>query len=125
MDSKGKESYVYVADINKYSSSDLSNLKLFVSMACCNGKGGSSAKNIVNSIYSKGAKTSIGCTTTTYIPQAGDWLTHFSMAMGISGKTVSEAMSIADSFVLMLNSSPGGTNNRLVRGSVNYSLKIK
>lgn len=116
------KSTVSVNNNKNLSSNALSKMKIFASMACSNGKGGGTGyNNIVNAIYNKGAKVSIGSKVTTWNPQAGHWLQSFSILLQ-EGNTIYDSMRQADSLVLLYDDSYGGVNQRHVRGNTSKTL---
>lgn len=81
--------------------------------ACKTGEGGASAENLVNATFDRGARTVIGFTVIVDCNSCNTWTKAF-MTNISNGYTVTYAMKMADTAV---SSSPGGTNQRLVKGA--------
>lgn len=91
----------------------LSHMQLVYYGACLTGEGGSSAANLVNATFDRGARTVIGFTVEVGCGTTNTWTQEFMTSIS-NGETVDRAMKLADSKV---SNSPNGTNQRLVRGA--------
>lgn len=91
----------------------LSHMQLVYYGACKTGEGGASAENLVNATFDRGARTVIGFTVIVDCNSCNTWTKAF-MTNISNGYTVTYAMKMADTAV---SSSPGGTNQRLVKGA--------
>lgn len=101
--------------IDGLSAGSLSSSKLVYLVACNTGQGGVSGSNLVNSIFSKGARCVIGQKDKVYTLYSRIMLENFNLAIGY-GYTIQNALAYADAQVLALKGKAGGTDNRLVRG---------
>ena len=109
-----------ISDVSAISSSDLTDLAFVYFGACETGKGGASATNLVNAVYSKGVDVVIGFQISVLIDETNFW-TEILMTEIADGESVSSAISTAD---YEINNDPvlGGRtsytiSNRLVRGN--------
>lgn len=96
----------------------LSHMQLVYYGACSTGEGGSSAANLVNATFDRGARTVIGFTVSVGCGTANTWTQEF-MTNISNGETVDRAMELADRKV---SKSPDGTNQRLERGATNVTV---
>jgi len=122
VDSSGEDFTLDQSQIEALSSSALSNLKVAFLGACYCGSGGSSASNMVNSIYKKGARCVIGYKLEVKTKANRIMLKSFCEAIG-SGYTVANALTYADTRVLAEYGATGNTNSRLVRGDTSATFR--
>ena len=118
--SNGNISTVRLSDITSLSNSSLDDLDVAFIAACLCGKGGSSASNIINAIFQKGARCVIGYKDSVYTNANYIMIKSFCQAIG-SGYTISAALAFGDTMVLSQYGSSGKTNDRLVRGDTSTS----
>lgn len=78
--------------------------------------------NLVNSMFSKGARCVIGNKKKVYIPYTRIMLQNFNVALGY-GYTIQNALAYADAQVLAAKGATGGTDSRLVRGDTSVKFK--
>ena len=113
VDANGELSFLTVDMVNALPAGDLENLKLAYLGGCETGEGGTSATNIVNAVFAKGARCVIGYKETVVTPANYIMIREFCTAIGC-GYTISEALAYADSRVLAEYGSSGDTHDRLV-----------
>lgn len=121
VDSNGNITRLYTNDILGWSSTAMSVNKLAFIGACSCGAGGSTATNIVTSLFSRGSKCVIG-----YLGSVNTYCNYlmiesFCTAIG-AGYTISEALIYADSCVLSAYGYSGGTASRLTMGNTGQRL---
>lgn len=96
----------------------LGHMRLVYYGACSTGTGGSGAANLVNATFDRGARTVIGFTVNVTCSTTNTWTRAFMNSIS-NGDTIDRAMRLADNEV---SNSPGGTNQRLVRGTTTVTV---
>ena len=87
-----------VNNINALDNTAFDSLKFVYLGACLTGEGGSSANNLVNAFYNKGADTVLGFTISVLVGETNSWTKSFMLSLA-SGSTISKAMTDADTAV--------------------------
>lgn len=122
-DTAGDVTYLTTETLDSLPDGELSNEVLVIYGTCSGGKGGSTAENIVNSTYNKGAQHVIGFQDITYVTQTNDFLHQFIHELGTDKETIADAYDNALYWVKFWNwGNAGGIDNVLIRGTTNVKL---
>lgn len=87
-----------IEDINSLDNTAFDSLEFVHLGACLTGQGKSSATNLVNAFYNKGADTVLGFTIEVFVSETNSWTQSFMLSLA-SGSTVADAITDADTAV--------------------------
>lgn len=110
------------SDIAGWSSSSLFNLKVAFLGACKTGSKEDDNLNLVDAMFSRGARCVIGYTETVNTACNKTMLQNFCVAIG-NGYTIQNALAYADAQVLATKGKTGNTNLRYVRGDTSAKFR--
>ena len=115
-------SQLYSSDIAGWGNSSLFNLKVAFLGACKTGKKQTDVLNLVDAMFSKGARCVIGYTNSVLVGCNRTMLQNFCVAIG-NGYTIQNALAYGDARVLAIKGQTGGTDLRYVRGDTSVKFK--
>lgn len=122
VDGNGNETNLEMYNVDSWASNCLLGLDLAFLGACECGRGGESARNMVNSFFNKGARCVIGYEWSVDTKVNYTMIQEFCRAIG-AGYTIKNALAYADIKVLDKHGYPGWTNSRYVRGDTSVKFR--